>query len=98
MIENMLANAGDAKDTGSIFGSGRSLGGGNGNPLQYFCLGNPMDREAWWVTVHVVAKSWTWLILYDRAHLNSEHEYKLLKYSKIFVYELVLFTEKVSRQ
>ena len=48
-----------AGDFGSIPGSGRSLGEGNGNPLQYSCLENPMDREAWWATVHGVAKSWT---------------------------------------
>ena len=41
---------------GSIPGLGRSPGEGNGNPLQYSCLGNPMDREAWWALVHVVAK------------------------------------------
>ena len=46
-------------DPGSIPGSGRSPGEGNGNPLQYFCLENSMDRGAWWATVHVVAKSWT---------------------------------------
>ena len=39
----------------------RSSGGGHGNPLQYFCLENPMDRRAWWVTVHGITKSWTWL-------------------------------------
>ena len=50
-------NAGDARDKGSIPGWGRSPGGGNGNLLQYSCLGNPMDRGAW--TVHGVAKSWT---------------------------------------
>ena len=43
-------------DLGSIPGSGRSPGEGNGNLLQYSCLGNPMDREAWWATVHGVAK------------------------------------------
>ena len=48
-------------DLGSIPGSGRSLGEENDNPLQYSCLGNPMDREAWWATVHGVAKTWTWL-------------------------------------
>ena len=52
-------NAGDAGDSGSISGSKRSPGGGNGNPLQYSCLENPMDRGAWRVTVHGVAKSWT---------------------------------------
>ena len=61
MLKNPLANAGDARDTGSIPGSGRSLGGGNGNPLQYSCLENPMDRGAWWATVHRVAKSQTQL-------------------------------------
>ena len=44
------------EDVGSIPGSGRCPGEGNGNPLQYSCLGNPMDKEAWWVTVHGIAK------------------------------------------
>ena len=48
-VKNLPANAGD---TGSIPGSGRSSGEGNGNPLQYSCLGNPMDRGAWQATVH----------------------------------------------
>ena len=47
----------NAGDQGSIPGSGRSPGEGNGNPLQYYCLENPMDRGAWWATVHGVAKS-----------------------------------------
>ena len=46
----------NARGTGLIFGSGRSRGKGNGNPLQYSCLGNPMDREAWQATVHGVAR------------------------------------------
>ena len=49
----------NAGDLGSIPGSGRSPGEGNGNPLQYSCLENPMDREAWWAIVHGVAKSGT---------------------------------------
>ena len=49
----------NAEDAGSIPGSGRSPGGGNGNPLQYSCLGNPRDREAWQATVSGVAKSLT---------------------------------------
>ena len=57
MVKNPPANAGDIRDTGSISGLGRSLGGGNGNPLQYSCLGNPMDRGAWRATVHRVAQS-----------------------------------------
>jgi len=45
VVKNPPANAGDVRDVGSILGLGRSLGGGNGNPLQYSCLENPMDRE-----------------------------------------------------
>ena len=59
VVKNPLANAGDAGDGGSIPRLGRCLGGGNGNPLQYSCLGNPMDRGAWWATVHGVTKSQT---------------------------------------
>ena len=55
------ANAGDVRDTDSILGSGRSPGEGNGNPLQYSCLENLMDREAWWATVHGVTKNQTQL-------------------------------------
>ena len=53
------ASACNAGDLGSIPGLGRSPGEGNGNPLQYSCLENPMDRGAWRATVHGVAKSWT---------------------------------------
>ena len=52
-------SASNTGDTGSVPGSGRSPGVGNGNPLQYCCLGNPMDRVAWRVTVHGVAKEST---------------------------------------
>ena len=57
VVENSPASAGDARDASSIHESGRSPGGGNGNPLQYSCLGNPMDRGAWRATVHGVAES-----------------------------------------
>ena len=53
-------NAGDAGDLGSVPGLGRPPGGGHGNPLQYSCRENPMDRGAWWTLDHSVAKSWTW--------------------------------------
>ena len=53
------ASACNAGDPGSILGLGRSPGEGNGNPLQYYCLQNCVDRGAWWATVHGVAKSWT---------------------------------------
>ena len=61
VVENPPANTGDVRDLDLTPGSGRSPGGGHGNPLQYSCLENPMDRRAWWATVHGVAKSWTWL-------------------------------------
>ena len=59
MVKNPPANAGDTRDAGSIPGLGRSPGVGNDNLLQYSCLENSMDRGAWQVTVHGVAKSWT---------------------------------------
>ena len=57
MVKNLPVNAGDAEDKGSIPGLERSSGVGNGNPLQYSCLENSMDRGAWWATVHGVTKS-----------------------------------------
>jgi len=59
IVKNMLANAGDIRDAGSIPGLGRSPGEGPENPLHYSCLENPMDRGAWWAIVHSVNKSWT---------------------------------------
>ena len=53
-VRNLLAEAEDVRDTGSIPGSGRSSGEGNGNPLRYSCLENPTDRGAWQATVHGV--------------------------------------------
>ena len=56
VVKNPLAIVGDE---GSVPGLGRSPGEGNGNPLQYSCLESPMNRGAWWATVHGIAKSWT---------------------------------------
>ena len=56
VVKNPPASAGDIRDIGLIPGSGKSPGGGNGSPLQYSCLENSMDRRAWWVTFHGVAK------------------------------------------
>ena len=61
VVKNPPANAGDTGDLGSVPGSERSLGGGNGNPLQVSCLGNPMDRRAWKATIYGVTKSRTQL-------------------------------------
>ena len=59
MVKNLSASARDIRDAGSIPGSGRSPGGGHGNPLQYSFLENPMDRGAWWARVHSIAKTQT---------------------------------------
>ena len=57
LVKNLPASTGDARDLGLIPGLGRSPGEGNGDPLQYSCLGDPMDRGAWWATVHGVTES-----------------------------------------
>ena len=61
VVKDLSANAADVRNSGSIPGSGRSPGEGNGNPLQYSCLESPMDRGAWWAIVHRAAKSQTQL-------------------------------------
>ena len=71
-VKNPLANAEDARDSGSICGSRRSPGGGDGNRLQYSCLRNFMDRGSWWATVHRVTKSWTQL-----SNWIGMHSYRL---------------------
>ena len=83
MVKNMAANAGDARDKGSIPGSGRSLGVGNGNPLQYSCPGNPTDRGAWRVTVHGVAKSQTQLSA--RTHTHTQISDKHPTFQKVWM-------------
>ena len=60
VVKNPPANAGDTRDAGSVPALGRSPGEGNDNPLQYSCLEKSMDRGAWWATVHVGVKNWTW--------------------------------------
>ena len=62
VVKNLPAKAGDVRDMGLIPGLGRSPGVGNSNPLQYSCLENPRDREAWWVAVYGVAQGRTRLM------------------------------------
>ena len=71
MIKNPPANSGDIRDVDLIPGSGRSPGGGHGNPLQYSRLEKPMDRGDWEATDHKVAKSWTQLKRHSTAHTVS---------------------------
>ena len=67
MVKDPRANAGDIRDMGSIPGSRKFLGGAQGNPLQYFCLENPMDSGAWRAAVTKVTKSQTELSTHARA-------------------------------
>ena len=73
MIKDPFANAGAVRDAGLIPRSARPPGGAHGNPLQYSCLESPMDRGAWWATVHTVAK-----IGHDRSYLASIQDLKIL--------------------
>ena len=74
VIKNPPANAGDLRDTGSIPWSGRSPGGGHGNPLSYSCLENLMERGALWAKVHVVAKGWT-LLKQLKSNIKKQRHY-----------------------
>ena len=76
LVAQMVKASGyNVGDLGSIPGSGRSPGEGNGNPLQYSCLENPMDGGAWWAAVHGVAKSQTRLSNFTSLHLGIELGY-----------------------
>ena len=74
-VKNPSANAGDIRDVGLTPGSGRSSGGGNGNPLQYSCLKNPMDRRTWRATVQRVTKESD---MTEQLHTTDTHR-ELLK-------------------
>ena len=69
VVKNLPASTGDLREADSIPGWGRASGKGHGNPLQYSCLENPMDRGGWWATVHSVAESQTWLKRLSMAHI-----------------------------
>ena len=74
VVKNLPANA---RDASSIPGSGRSPGGGNGTPLQYSCLENPMDGGAWWATVCRIANSWTQLSTHTHTHTHTFYQMSL---------------------
>ena len=69
VVKNPPASAGDVRDLGSVPGSGGSPGGVHGNPLQYSCLENPIDSEAWQATVHGVTKCWTQLYVSTHTYI-----------------------------
>ena len=77
-VKNPTTNAGDVRHVGSIPESGKSSGGGSGNLLQYSCLENPMDRGAWWATVHRVTKNRTrlsnWTTITTSSHIILVNE------------------------
>ena len=88
-------NAGVAGDMGLIPESGRSPGGGHGNPLQYSCLENPMNKGAWWATVHGVTKSWTqlkWFSTHTHTHTYACTHHSL--YISIHLLNDILVTSK----
>ena len=91
----------DAGNMGSIPGLGRSPGEGNGNPLQYSCLENPMEGGAWQATVHGVAKSWTRLSNFTSMKLGGaqvKHLLMLNKYNKNHQQSSTQFQEKLSNK
>ena len=88
-VKNLPANAGDIRGKGLIPESGRSLGGGHGNPLQYSCLENPTDRGAWKATVHRVAKSQTWL------KRPNKHAHSTLIYPILWAFKIVSWASLV---
>ena len=89
LVKNWPANTGDKRDDSSIPGSGRSPGGERGNPLQYSCLENPIDRGARWAVVHGIAKSWTWM------KQLSMHAHTLLSIASISFLLLTAYWNKI---
>ena len=82
MVKNLPASAGDTRDSGSVLGLGRYPGEGGGNPLQYSCLENPIDRGAWWATVYGVTKSQTRLSTFS---------------TTINIFRVMIFTDNTSK-
>ena len=93
VVKNLPAVAGGVRDMGSIPGSGSSPGKGNGNPLQYSCLEDPMDRGAWWATVHGVTRHAQQLSMHVYYWVSSGI-YKPKRTCFLFQLELALKTER----
>ena len=89
MVKTLLANEGDSGDMVLIPGSGRSPGEGNGILLQYSCLGNPMDRVAWWAIVHGVTKE---LDMTEHAHIKTLEYTNINMVTKYVLYKNVVIS------
>ena len=74
-VKNLSASEGDARDSVSVPGWGRSPGGGHGNPLQHSCLESPMDRGAWWAAIRGVTKNRTRLSTHTHTHIHTAESY-----------------------
>ena len=103
IVKNLPANAGDAGHVGLIPGSGRTPGEGNGKPLQYFSLENPMDRGAWWATVRRIAKSQTQLKRLSTQHIADLQYHVSLRctaqwfsYMCVFISFQILFPDRLA--
>ena len=98
VVKTLPVNSGDIRDADLIPGSGRSLGKGHGNPLQYSCLENPMDRGTWSVIIHRVIKSWTQLKRHSmHAHMHRFWYKSYLSHLRRFIcwsLTLVLWRKK----
>ena len=86
VVKNLLVNSGDSGDMGSIPGSGRYPQGGNGNPLQHSCLGNPMDRGAWWARGHKESDMTEWRRGRPGENIHCLNTYYLLGTRVVAVY------------
>ena len=91
-VKSPPVNARDIRDYGLIPGSGRCFGEGHGNPCQYSCLENPMDRGAWMVTVYRVTKSWTQLKqLSTHTHMNTHRARLTMRPYRLSVWNIYLW-------
>ena len=98
VVKNPPASIGDTRSTGLIPGSGRFPGEGNGNPLQYSCLENLLDRKAWWATVYGVANSWTQLSTSLQHISRLINKYCCLTAFYWFCYRLSHYIKKLDKQ